>query len=113
MAYFPRNYNELTFPWLRGFTPSDASEPIKQTKKSPGRQDEPVTGSGPPTPHLSGGGVLGVGSPAVRDPAEAGHLRAAKSLSGGRLRRLNFDRARLSERRVGGRGEGRGCFDCL
>lgn len=113
MVYFSRNYNELTFPWLRGFTPSDVSEPIKETKRSPGRPDEPITDSGPPMPHLSSCRVLGLGSPAVRDPTEAGHFCAVISLWGGRLPCLNFDRARLSERRVGRRGEGRGCFDCL
>lgn len=35
MVYFACNYDHLTFPWLRFFTPSDISEPTEETKNAP------------------------------------------------------------------------------
>lgn len=82
MVYFSCNYNELTFPWLRFLTPSDISEPIKETKKRPGKQDKWRKDSSPQTPHLAISRLLGMGSPAVRNPARAGRRRVTASLWG-------------------------------
>lgn len=82
MVYFSCNYNELTFPWLRFLTPSDISEPIKETKKRPGKQDKWRKDSSPQTPHLAISRLLGAGSPAVRNPARAGCWRVTASLWG-------------------------------
>lgn len=97
MVYFSPDYSKLTFSCLRGFTPSDASKPIKETHQSLGRGSKSLMGSGP------GGPTSAVAKCLRLEPREAGHCWAEP---GGWLPCLNFNRARLSKRRVAGEARG-------